>query len=118
MRCNRGSDVRARLHCVLLELAVDGAVHLVDEDAVDVAREELVPAATPDDLDHVPTRTAEDGFELLDDLAVAAHRAVETLQVAVDDEDEVVELLARGDREAGHGLGFVHLAVADEGPHS
>ena len=34
-------------------------------------------------------------FELLDDLAVAAHRAVEALQVAVDDEDQVVELLAR-----------------------
>ena len=36
-----------------------------------------------------------DGFEFLDDLAVAAHRAVEPLQVAVDDEDQVVELLAR-----------------------
>ena len=46
-------------------------------------------------LDDVPAGAAEDRLELLDDLAVAAHRAVEPLQVAVDDEDQVVELLAR-----------------------
>src|SRR5439155_531185 len=70
------ADVCAALDRVLLELTVDGAVHLVDEHAVDVAREELVPPATPDDLDDVPARAAEDRLELLDDLAVAAHRAV------------------------------------------
>ena len=111
------ADVVARLDRVLLELAVDGAVHLVDEHAVDVAREEVVPAAAPDDLDDVPARAAEDRLELLDDLAVAAHRTVEPLQVAVDDEDQVVELLAGRDRQAGHRLGLVHLAVADERPH-
>ncbi len=72
---------------------------------------------TPDHLDHVPARTAEGGLELLDDLAVAAHRTVEALQVAVDDEDQVVELLARRERQAGHRLGLVHLPVADERPH-
>ena len=74
-------------------------------------------AAAPDHLDHVPARAAEDRLELLDDLAVAAHRTVEALQVAVDDEDQVVELLACRDRQAGHRLGLVHLAVADERPH-
>jgi hypothetical protein len=48
----------------------------------------------PRSLDDVPAGAAEDAFEFLDDLAVAAHRAVEALQVAVDDEDQVVELLA------------------------
>ncbi len=110
-------DVGAALHRVLLELAVDGAVHLVEQHAVAVVGEQLVPAATPDHLDHVPARAAERGLELLDDLAVAAHRAVEPLQVAVDDEDQVVELLARRDRQPGHRLGLVHLAVADERPH-
>jgi hypothetical protein len=33
-------------------------------------------------------------FEFLDDLAVATHRAVQALQVAIDDPDQVVELLA------------------------
>ena len=59
---------------------------------------------------------AEVGLELLDDLAVAAHRAVEALQVAVDDEDEVVELLAAGERDRAQRLRLVHLAVAEEGP--
>ena len=50
-------------------------------------------------FDDVPARAAENGFEFLNDLAVATHRTVETLQVAVDDEDQVVELLARGQRD-------------------
>src|SRR5438876_220298 len=93
------ADVGATLDRVLLELAVDRRVHLVEQDAVGVTGEELVPLRAPDDLDDVPTRASEHGLELLDDLAVAAHGAVEALQVAVDDEDEVVELLARRDRE-------------------
>ena len=68
------------------------------------------------DLDDVPAGAAEGGLELLDDLAVAAHGTVEALQVAVDDEDQVVELLARGERERAHALGLVHLAVAEERP--
>ena len=71
----------------------------------------------PDHLDHVPAGAAEHGLELLDDLAVAPHRAVEALQVAVDDEDQVVELLAAGQRQGAERLGLVALAVADEAPH-
>jgi hypothetical protein len=101
---------------VLLELAVERVVHLLDEDAVDVAGEELVPLAGPDDLDDVPAGAAERRLELLDDLAVAADRAVEPLEVAVDDERQVVEALARGDVERAERLRLVGLAVAEEGP--
>ena len=41
---------------------------------------------------------------------------VETLKVAVDDEDEVVQALTTGQRDRAHGLRLVHLAVAHEGP--
>src|ERR1700687_6273685 len=82
-----------------LRLAVGGLVHAIHEDAVDVAREQLVPLATPDDLDDLPTRTTEDRLELLDDLAVAAARAVQGLQVAVHDEGEIVEAFARRERQ-------------------
>src|SRR5690606_5512588 len=112
------ADVGAGLDGVALELAVDGAVHLLDEHAVDVAGQQLVPAGAPHDLDDVPPGTTEQGFELLDDLAVAAHRAVEALQVAVDDPDEVVESLAGGERDGAEGLGLVDLTVADEAPHA
>ena len=110
------ADVFAGLDGVRLELAVGDGVHLVDEHAVDVGRQQRVPVAAPDDLDDVPAGAAEVGLQLLHDLAVAAHRAVETLQVAVDDEGEVVELLAGGQADRAERLGLVHLAVAEVAP--
>ena len=64
-----------------LVVAVQGFVHDVDEGVVLVGGEQLVPAAAPDDLDDVPAGTLEEGLEFLDDLAIAANRAVEALQV-------------------------------------
>ena len=110
------ADVGAGHHRVLLVLAVDDLAHALAQQAVVVAREQRVPLAAPEHLDDVPAGAAEDRFELLDDLAVAAHRAVEALQVAVDDEDQVVELLARGERDGAERLGLVGLAVAEERP--
>ena len=110
------ADVGAAGDRELLELAVERLVHLLDEDAVDVAGQQVVPLARPDDLDDVPAGAAERRLELLDDLAVAADRAVEPLQVAVDDERQVVEALAGGDVERAERLGLVRLAVAEEGP--
>jgi hypothetical protein len=43
-------------------------------------------------------------------------RTVEPLQIAVDHEDQVVELLAHGHRDRAHRLGLVRLAVAEEAP--
>ena len=110
------ADVAATGDRELLELAIDRGVHLLDEHAVDVAGEELVPLPAPDDLDDVPAGAAEDRLELLDDLAVAANRAVEALEVAVDDEGQVVETLVGRDMERAERLGLVGLAVAEERP--
>jgi len=110
------ADVRAAGYRVLLELAVDGLVHLVDEQALDVAGQQVVPLTAPDHLDDVPAGAAEEALEFLDDLAVAAYRPVEALQVAIDDEGEIVQALASGQREGSHGLGLVHLTVANERP--
>ncbi len=101
-----------------LELTVRRAVHLVDEHTVGVAGEEVVPLTSPHDLDDVPAGAAEERLQLLDDLAVAAHGPVELLQVAVDDEREVVELLAGGDADGAQGFRLAHLAVTEEGPHA
>ena len=101
---------------VLLVLPVDDLAEALREQTVGVFRLELVPVAAPDDLDDVPPGAAEDGLELLDDLAVAAHGAVETLEVAVDDEDQVVELLARCEGDGAERLRLVGLPVAEEGP--
>ena len=110
------ADVGAVLGLEGLVLAVDGLLHELVELPGGVRGEQLVPAAPPDDLDDVPARAAEEALQLLDDLPVAADRPVEALQVAVDDEDQVVEVLAAGQRDRAERLGLVHLAVAEERP--
>jgi hypothetical protein len=110
------AHVGAVARLVGLVVAVDRGVHARPQAAVVVRGQQRVPAGAPDDLDHVPARAAEHGLELLDDLAVAAHRPVEPLQVAVDDEDEVVEPLPAGERDRAERLGLVRLAVTEEGP--
>src|SRR5207245_8431497 len=92
------ADVRPRLDGVLLHLAVDDFAHPFDEEARRILGEQRVPVAAPDNLDDVPAGAAEGGLEFLDYLAIAADRAVEALQVAIDDEDQVVELFAAGER--------------------
>src|SRR5204862_7057457 len=101
---------------VLLVLAVDDLAHAFDEEAVLVVGEEGVPVAAPDDLDAIPAGAAEGGFEFLNDLAVAPDRSVEPLQVAIDDEDQVVESLARGECECAQRFRLVGLAIAEETP--
>ncbi len=102
-----------RVHLVV---AVHGAFHALLQHAVRVDGEQRVPFAAPDDLDDVPAGAAEAALQLLDDFAVAAHRAVEPLQVAVDHQDQVVEPFAGGDVDGAQHFRFVGLAVADEGP--
>ena len=110
------ADIGAVAGLERLVVAVDAGLHDLQQGVVLVLGEERVPARAPDDLDHVPARAAEVGLELLDDLAVAAHRSVEALKVAVHHPDQVVEVLAPGEPDRAHRLGFVHLAVAAEGP--
>src|SRR5204862_3883390 len=76
-------ELAAGVRDVGLVVAVDRLFHAPAEDAVTVLGEQRIPVAAPDDFEHVPARAAEVGLELLDDLAVAAHRAVQTLQVTV-----------------------------------
>ena len=78
--------VRAAFGFERLVLAVDALFHRLAEEPVLIAREQRIPTRAPDHLDDVPTRALISGFELLNDLAVAAHGPVEPLQVAVDDE--------------------------------
>ena len=110
------AHVGAVLALEVLVLAVDAFLHALEQQAVGVSRDQPVPAGAPDHLDDVPTGAAERGFQLLDDLAVAAHRAVQALQVAVDHEDQVVQPLAPGHADRTQALRLVGLAVAEEGP--
>jgi hypothetical protein len=55
-------------------------------------------------------------LQILDDLAIASHRPIQSLEVAVDDERQVVELLARGERKTRSRFRLVHLSVAEHAP--
>ena len=112
------ADVVARADDVFLILAVDHLAHPVHQHAVGVLVQQRVPIGAPDDLDHVPAGAAEGPFQLLDDLAVAADRAVEPLEVAVDHEDQVIELFAGGQRDGPQRLRLVALAVAQKRPNA
>ena len=101
---------------VVLVVAVDHFVHPALQQAVFVLGEQRVPETAPDHLVDVPVGAAEHAFQFLDDLAVAAHRAVEALQVAVDHEDQVVQLLAASQGDRAEGFRLVALAVAEEAP--
>ena len=56
-------------------------------------------------------------LEFLDDLSIAAHRAVQALQIAVDDESQIVEVFARCERQATDRLRFIHFPIAKNTPH-
>ena len=80
-----------------LEVAVGRGVHQIDQGAVGIGLQQGVPLAAPHHLDHVPAGTPKEGFQFLNDLAVAAHRSIEALQVAVHHEGQVVQALQCGD---------------------
>src|SRR5262249_50956708 len=91
------AQVGAGRAAIPLIFAIDGCAKQLDEQPVAVAREELVPAGAPDDLDDVPASAAKGSFQFLNDLAIASDRTVKTLQVAIDDEGKIVEVLSRGE---------------------
>ncbi len=110
------AHIGAVLRLVGLVFAVDALHHPLAQQPGMVPGQQPVPPAAPDHLDDVPARGAIERLEFLDHLRVAAHRAIEPLQIAVDDEDQIVELLAPRHRDRGQRLRLVHFPIAEEGP--
>ena len=100
-----------------LVFAVNDFFHALQQQAALVFCQQAIPTASPDDLDDVPARTTEYTFKFLNNLAVAPHRAVQTLQVTVNNKDQVVQLFASGHRNSAQRFRFIGLAVTQKGPH-
>ncbi|BCW48803.1 hypothetical protein StoSoilB13_11450 [Arthrobacter sp. StoSoilB13] len=109
-------DEPAGLGLVGLVVTIGGFVHDFHQRPVLVRFQQGVPFPAPDDLDHVPARTAEERLQLLHDLPVAADGPVQALEVAVDHEVQVVQVLVRRELEQAAGFGLVHFPVAQERP--
>ena len=92
-------EVGPALDKIFLILAVGDLAHALDQQPIAIIADEAVPIAAPDHFDYIPSGAAENGFQFLNNLAVAANRAVQTLQVAVHDEDQIVEPFARSQRD-------------------
>src|SRR4029077_20286843 len=82
-----------------------------------VAFKERIPVAAPNDLDDIPTGPAKGRLQLLNDLAVAAHWAVESLQIAIDDKNQIVEPFASGQGDGAERFRLVGFSVADKAPN-
>ena len=111
------AEVRSALDEILLILPVADFAKSTHKQAIAIVLNQAVPVGTPDALDHIPTCAAENRFQFLNDFAVAAHRPVEPLQVAVHHEDQIVELLAGGQGDRAQRFRLVHLAVAEKCPN-
>src|SRR5262245_55524659 len=66
-----------------LVFSVNALFHALEQHAGVVASEQIIPAGAPDYLDYVPASATEGRFQLVDDLSVAAHRAIQPLKVAI-----------------------------------
>ena len=108
---------RTIIRCEGLQLSVDCAVECINEFTVGIARKQRIPVRAPQEFDDIPASATKQRLEFIDDVTIAAHRSIETLQVTVDNEDEVIEFFARGQRERGERFGFIHLAITEHAPH-
>ena len=100
-----------------LHLAVHRVGKRTHQGSGDIAGKQTIPITAPHQLDDVPTSATEQALQLINDAAVATHRSVQALQIAVDHPHQVVELFTRGQRERAHALRLVHLAIAEHAPH-
>ena len=90
----------AAFHRIFLISAVDDFAHPLHQQTFVVLRQQWIPIAAPNHLDDIPARAAENGFQFLNNLAVATHRTVQPLKIAVHDPNQIIQLFARGERQS------------------
>src|SRR5271157_2648039 len=88
------ANVLTALHFVGLIFTIYNLAQALDQQSGLVACEQAVPIAAPYHFNDVPAGPAKSRLQFLDDLAVAAHRPVEALEVAIYHENKIVKLLA------------------------
>src|SRR5690554_5027932 len=108
----RWTVVREVLQVTITDL-VHGALH----NAVFVLIKQGVPYAPPNDLDNIPARTTERAFQLLNNLAITPNRSIQTLQIAVNHEHQIIQIFPAGFRYTAKSFGLVGLAVTDKTPN-
>ena len=90
------SGIGAAIGLVVLQITVTDFIHTLDQHTALIFLQQRIPVSTPDNLDHIPASTAENTFELLNNLAIAANRAIKALQVAINHKNQVLKPFATG----------------------
>ena len=87
------SRIGAAVVFVVLQLTVANLVHaLLQQVRSCPSPAAAIPFSTPDYLDHFPASAAKYTFQFLDNFAVTANRAVQSLQITVYDKSEVAQM--------------------------
>src|SRR5699024_11135878 len=93
-----------------------GLVHNTNEVTRLIGCQQWVPFATPQYLDDIPASTTERSFKFLDNLAITANRAVQTLEVTADDKCDVVQLVVGSNVECAARFWLIHFTATKECP--
>lgn len=111
-RWSRAEELSANRRPVLgrpsLQIAVADVLESRGQTTVFVGIDQGTPRLSPQHLDDLPARAREHAFELVDDPSVGSNRAVESLQIAADDETQISQALSLRHRQRADGLGLVH----------
>ena len=102
---------------VSLIVAVDDLFHASPQDSMGIFGEQWIPVAPPDHLENTPACTPKTRLELLDNFAIASNGTIQSLKIAVDHKNQIVELLTAGQRDGPQALRFIGLAVAQKAPN-
>src|SRR5699024_6671811 len=105
------------LSLVSLVVTVWGFIHDANEFTGVIGFQQWIPFTTPQDFDYIPTGTTEGSFKRLDDLAVTSDRPVETLQITVNSESEVIQFVVSSNVQRTAGCGLIQLTVTQECPN-
>ena len=99
-------------------IAIDALFHALTQDSLVILSQQAVPPAAPDHFDYVPVGTAKAALQLLNDLPIAPHRAIQALQITVNHQYQVVQFFPGGDTNSAENFWFIRLAVANVAPDS
>lgn len=102
---------------VVLEFPVTDFIHTLLQEAGFIAFKKRVPQPSPDNLEHIPASATKHAFQLLNNFTVTAHRTIQTLQVTVDNEDQIFQPLAPGEGNSAQRFRLITFAITEKGPH-
>ena len=81
------------------------------------SRSNSASQSEPQILYDIPTSPVEHALQFIDDSLVPTHRPVESLEIAVHNEDQVIQLLPRTQRDRTQRIHLIRLAVTQKRPH-